>query len=274
MKISKFENIIKHNIEKMEEARTCVDRFYSLLGMEEGSEIMNFTQVARSLFWARNYLIVQIPLKDKEIGALCYQGEYDGGYIIINSSLPRYNVNFALGHEICHVCINNDMKQNHVELYVDSTYNDHEEERIANQFAGMILMPEKSFRRMYEKFSSEVGITDNSGVETVICRLMCYFKTPYMAVVIRLCELGLLDYMSLDRNILNETIERTKKIYDENWLDLEELKPTYNDDYRRLMSLVRDTGDINVACGFMREQDLIETLHNLERLYRGLKEDN
>ena len=225
MKTSKFESIINHNMENIEEARACVDRFYSLLGMEEEREIMNITQVARSLFWKMGYIIVQIPLKDKEIGALCYKGEYDGGYIIINSSLPRYNVNFALCHEICHVCVKNDMGQNQVELYVDSTYHEHEEERIANQFAGMLLMPEKSFRRMYEKFSSETGINSDNGVEIVICRLMSYFKAPYMAVLIRLCELRLVDYQVITSRLLNETDEKTKKIYDDNWLDLAELSP-------------------------------------------------
>ncbi|SDB54419.1 hypothetical protein SAMN02910298_02787 [Pseudobutyrivibrio sp. YE44] len=50
MRTSKFESIINHNMDNIEEARACVDRFYSLLGMEEESEIMNIAQVARSLF--------------------------------------------------------------------------------------------------------------------------------------------------------------------------------------------------------------------------------
>ena len=43
-----------------------------------------------------------MPFADDEIGALCYRG--DGlGYVVVNTSLPRVNVNFAIAHEIYHV---------------------------------------------------------------------------------------------------------------------------------------------------------------------------
>ncbi len=43
-----------------------------------------------------------MPFNDKEIGALSYKG--DGlGYVVINTSLPRVNSNFAIAHEIYHV---------------------------------------------------------------------------------------------------------------------------------------------------------------------------
>lgn len=273
MKASKFENIIKHNRESMKEAKECVDKFYELLGMEDGSEIMNLTQVLGSLFWNKGYIIVQIPLKDKEIGAICYKGEYDGGYIVINSSLPRYNVNFALCHEACHVCVNNDMGQNQVDMYVDSTYHNHEPERMANQFAGMLLMPERQFRRMFEKFSSEKGILEKQDIEVVICKLMSYFKSPYMAVLVRLCELNLIEVSSVSSVQLNDYEESVRDIFDNNWLDMSELEPTYRDDYLRLRNLVCEIGKININFDLMEDADFNATIKNLDRLYKELKED-
>lgn len=46
-------------------------------------------------------MVLELPFADEEIGALCYQGDALG-YILINTSLPRVNVNFAICHEIYH----------------------------------------------------------------------------------------------------------------------------------------------------------------------------
>lgn len=45
---------------------------------------------------------MEIPFADKEIGALCYKGDALG-YIVLNTSLPKVNVNFAICHELYHV---------------------------------------------------------------------------------------------------------------------------------------------------------------------------
>ena len=49
MKSNKFEDIVQHNIDNIKEANACVDKFYSLLGMENSSEIKNITQVVGPL---------------------------------------------------------------------------------------------------------------------------------------------------------------------------------------------------------------------------------
>ena len=65
MEITKFEDIIKNNNVNKEEAMACTDKFYGLLGMEPGSEIMNLPQVVGSLFSNKKFLAIQMPLKDK-----------------------------------------------------------------------------------------------------------------------------------------------------------------------------------------------------------------
>lgn len=269
----KFEDIINHNIDNKEEIMTCVDRFYGLLGMDTGSEILNLTQVIGSLFLNNGFVAIQLPMKDKEIGALCFKGSYGKGYIFLNSSLPQYNVNFALCHEACHVCVNKDIDRNTAELYLDATYLDNKSERLANQFAGVIMMPERNFRRMYEKFISEIDQDrDATAKVVVICKLMNYFKAPYMAVLIRLRELGLINKSDELISLLKVTPDDVQEIYGQYWLDTDALAPTFRDDYPRLKELVTAVGKDNLDKEIMYESDFIETINNLDELYQQIKE--
>lgn len=275
MRATKFEDIVKHNTENIKEASACVDKFYELLGMENGSEIKNIAQVVEPLFFEKNFIIIRLPLKDKEIGAFCYRGSNDNGYVILNSSLPSYNVIFALMHETCHICINNDIASNNVEMFLEDTYLEHEEERIANQFAGMVLMPEKHLRRMYEKFMAET-IRDIEKTEpqlpAVVCKLMSYFEAPYMAVLIRLRETGLIKH---DENLikcLEYTSEDIERIYNKYWLDLTALRPTYRDDYPRLETLLTRIAKDNLAADIMYKSEVDETLDNISKIYQQIRE--
>lgn len=71
---------------------------------------------------------------DDEIGALCYKG--DGlGYVVINTSLPKVNTNFAISHEIYHVFWGENEFVSKVE-FSDDHYYEHEEEYAANLLLG------------------------------------------------------------------------------------------------------------------------------------------
>ena len=276
MKLTKFEDIVQHNIKNYKEATVCAGKFYDLLGMENGGEIKNLTQVVGPLFLKKKFIIIQLPLKDKEIGAFCFKGNHDSGYVILNSSLPPYNVNFALMHETCHVCVNNDIASNNVEMFLDDTYFEHEEERVANQFAGIILMPEGHLRRMYEKFLAEtvqIEEQENQVLPIVVCKLMSYFQAPYMAVLIRLREIGLLNTHESIVNCLKLKSEEVEQIYDKCWLDLTALKPTYRDDYPRLKEFLMKKAKENIEGNFMYESDVKETLENISKIYHQLKGD-
>ena len=276
MKANKFESIVQHNIDNAKEVSACVEKFFNLLGLEPNSEIKNIPQIAGPLFVSKGFVIIHFPLKDKEIGAFCYKNSLHGGYIILNSSLPLNNVNFALCHEICHVCIKEDIGNNNAELYVDDTYLDHENERIANQFAGEILMPEGQIRRMYEKFSAEKppepGI-GRSTIEDVVCKLMSYFEVPFMAVLIRLRELDIIKYDQDLKRCLDISQEEISAIFEKYWLDQTVLKPSYRDDYSLLKTLLEKIGEDNVRRELMYENDLSATLKTIEQIYKELRED-
>ena len=276
MKLTKFEDIVQHNINNIKEASACVEKFYNLLGMEYSTEIKNISQVVWPLFFNKQFIIIQLPLKDKEIGAFCFKGNHDSGYVILNSSLSPYNVNFAIMHEVCHVCINDDIASNNVEMFLDDTYSEHEEERIANQFAGMILLPEGHLRRMYEKFASETSksdIKDELRLPIIVCKLMSYFEAPYIAVLIRLREIGLIDVDEDLVECLKLKKEDIEDIYNRCWLDLTALQPSYRDDYLRLEQLLGKIAKENIEEEFMYEADAREALENISKIYRQLRED-
>ncbi len=274
MEIGKFKDIVQHNIENTKEALDCAEKFYSLLGLDLGSEIKNLTQVVRPLFLVKGFITIQLPLKDKEIGAFCFKGSNNQGYIIINSSLPPYNVNFALCHEVCHICVKDDIGLNTAELFIDDNYFEHSEERLANQFAGIVLMPETNFRRMYEKFSSEIAMSEgNVDINSIVCKLMCYFEAPYMAVLIRLCELGIIEIDDKLVHSINVKESDIESIYNKYWLDVNSLKPSYRDDYPLLRDLLLENANKALEENLVRQNDVEEALENISMLYEKLKEE-
>ena len=150
MNIERLKKIITYSDQNHKEIYSMAKRFCAFTGIEYDSDLLNILQIARSSFQKKGFLVFEMPFADEEIGALCYKG--DGlGYVVINTSLPRVNVNFAIAHEIYHVFFGDSDFVSKIE-FSDDHYYEHEEEYAANLFAGMLLMPEVSFRRMYLKF--------------------------------------------------------------------------------------------------------------------------
>ena len=144
MNVERLRKIISYSESDREEIDSKVKRFCSFAGIEYDSDLLNILQIVRSSFQKKGYLVFEIPFADDEIGALCYRG--DGlGYVVLNTSLPKVNVNFAIAHEIYHVFFGSEEFVSKVE-FVDDHYYEHEGEYAANLFAGMLLMPEVSFR--------------------------------------------------------------------------------------------------------------------------------
>ena len=121
MNIERLRKIISYSNSNCEEIDSKVKRFCSFAGIEYDSELLNILQIVRSSFLKKGYLVFEIPFADEEIGALCYRG--DGlGYVVLNTSLPRVNVNFAIAHEIYHVFFGTDEFVSKVEfVYVEAT---------------------------------------------------------------------------------------------------------------------------------------------------------
>lgn len=152
---------------------------------------------AKSMIKEFEIEVLQLPLKDSEIGALYH--EVNGKkYILLNTSLNQSNNNFAMAHELFHVFFHVENTDGDTERYIEQ-YQDNEEDLLANAFAGNILMPKQSFidyyLRLREVSEKQNIIGENAEITkvlTIIVLLMLNFKTTYMSVVVRLYELGLL----------------------------------------------------------------------------------
>lgn len=266
MNISRFKQIIKFSAENREFMETKIKDFFSYARMNGERDVLNLRQIARPLFLEKRFLLVEIPLKDKEIGAFCYKGDAVG-YTILNTSLPKVNVNFALCHELYHIFYQETEFKQKVEL-LNEHYYEYEEEFAANLFAGMLLMPEQSFRLMYAKFQSEVD--EDGKIYSTLVKLMSYFEVPYMAALIRCYELKLLEcgnvleaLIQVDRKDIREEFQRL-------WLDESILDALRVDNYASLEMMVRVMGE-KFAGEYMSDKTVQKVIQNMRVLYERVK---
>ena len=268
MHIERFKDIIRHSYEQRKQMAAYVAAFYKDIHMDMNETIRNVYQVARPLFEANNYWVVEMPFKDKEIGALCYKGD-SIGYLFLNSSLPKVNMNFALCHEIYHVFYQESALEHKVELYMNEQYYEHEEELAANLFAGMVLMPEHSFRYMFNRFfyESKEGTTID-----ILLKLMNYFEAPYMAVLIRCYELELLKAGDLLKELLDVDKEFVKDEFAKLWLEEDLLQPTKKDTFQQFLRILYYYGELYLKKDYINERTYKKAIKNVVELYKQLKE--
>ena len=147
-------------------------------------------------------------------------------------------------------------------------YYEYEDEFAANLFAGMLLMPEPSFHRMYDKFLAETE--DRNEILPVLARLMSYFEVPYMAVLIRCYELDLLKSGDTLEELLQVNGEQIRKEFERLWLDEGILEASKKDDYAKLEYLVREVGK-TYQDEFINERTVQRALQNMRILYEQIK---
>ena len=213
-----------------------VAKFYSFTGISEDKDMLNILQIVRPALRQRGYIVLEIPFADEEIGALCYHGDALG-YILINTSLPRVNANFAICHEVYHA-----------------------------------FYPQNEFKAKAEFADDRVfrAQSDNNEMDTVI-RLMNYYQVPYMAALVRCYELGLTEsgmltqqLVELDKASIREKIENL-------WLDSSILDASNKDDYIAVERVVKRMGTEYLQEGYLNERTLRMVLQNMNSLYREIK---
>lgn len=265
MDINRLRKIIEYSDLNKDHIQAKVREFYSLAGMSSDKEVLNILQIVRTSFLERRYLVLEFPFADQEIGALCYKGDALG-YVVLNTSLPKVNENFAICHEIYHVFFQKDGFHSKVE-FANNHYYEYEEEFAANLFAGMLLMPEAGFRCMYNKFK-----TDSKGMELdTMIRLMNYYEAPYMAVLIRCYELGLPESNKISKELLSIDSAAIRNKFSELWLDDSILKATKKDDYLQLEARVNQFGEECIRNSYLNERTLRKVIRNMRTLYAEIK---
>ena len=265
MNIERLRKIIEYSDANRDDMESKVKNFCSFAGMSSDKEVLNIMQIVRPSFEKKGYLILEIPFADDELGALCYRGDALG-YIVLNTSLPKVNVNFAICHELYHVFYQKNECRTKVEFANDHYY-EHEDEFAANLFAGMLLMPEAGFRFMYHKFKEE---SEGNEKDTII-RLMNYYQVPYMAVLIRCYELGLPDADSISEELLNADRDSVRERFIDLWLDTSILDATKKDDYGHLEAVVTHFGKEYIKQSYLNERTLKKVLQNMQALYSEIK---
>lgn len=265
MDIERLRQIIEYSNANRDDMESKVKNFYSFAGMSSDKEVLDIMQIARPAFRAKGYLMLEMPFADEEIGAFVFKGDALG-YIVLNTSLPKVNVNFAVCHELYHVFYQKSEFKPKVE-FADSHYYEREEESAANLFAGMLLMPETSFRFMYHKFKEECGGSE----EDTIIQLMNYYRAPYMAVLIRCCELGLLDSGDILGKLLNADKDHIRERFIDLWLDDSILDAAKRDDYIHLEAVVKRFGNEYIEDSYLNERTLKKVLLNMQTLYSEIK---
>lgn len=268
MKFDKFQTIVEFNRRNQEKITAKVRDFYFKMGMNYEKDLLNIMMIVRPLFNKKNFLVIEMPFKDKEIGAICYKG--DGfGYTILNSSLAKVNSNFALAHEIFHVFYQERLLGKKIELYMNEHYLEYEEEMSANLFAGILLMPAPGFVEMYKKFKEEQGEGDSC--ITVFCKLMSYFEVPYMAAVIRAYELELLSDGEILKTLLETDLRQIELEFSRLWLDESILYKTGRDDYTRLEKLIKKVGEQYQAEEILSKSTVDKILENIKNIYHEIR---
>lgn len=265
MRFEKFQTILEFNCRNQESIVSKVRDFYFKMGMNYEKDLLNIMMVVRPLFNKKNYLVIEIPFSDKEIGAICYKGD-SYGYTILNSSLPKVNSNFALAHEIFHVFYQEKLLGKKIELYLNEHYREYEEEMAANLFAGILLMPAPSFTEMFKKLKSE---TDS--YFSLFCSLMSYFEVPYMAAVIRAYELNLLSDGKLLASLLEADMKEIELEFSKLWLDESILHHTGRDDSIRLERLVGEIGEQYVEKDVLSKNTLDKIIKNINKICREIR---
>lgn len=265
MDIERLRKIIVYSEKNHKEIQFMVRQFCSYAETEYGDNLLDILQIARSSLQKKGYIIFKMPFADDEIGALCYKT--DGlGYVVVNTSLPEANVNFAIAHEIYHVFFEEDEAVSKIEFTDDRCY-DHEIEYAANLFAGILLMPEISFKRMYQKFKNE----SEENEMDIIIKLMAYYRVPFMAVLIRCMELGLISGNSVSEDLLKSDKKQIRQRLIDLWLDENILNPSGQDDYLQIETLVKKTGEKYIKNEYINEHTMEKVLQNIRRLYKEIK---
>jgi len=158
--------------------------------------------------------LFRFPTKDDDFCALtCVQKGRT--FVYVNSWLPLSKQIFAAAHELYHIwCFieNKDRSVLRKGSFLSAATMDEDvkcqEDREANAFAGLLLVPSSALREQMQIYSID---REHLGMEEIL-RLMAIFAVPYKAILMRLCEEGYLDqadlmhFLSIPKTIYEKSI--------------------------------------------------------------------
>ena len=122
---------------------------------------------------------------------------YKDKKILINGLEPDYRQRFTIAHEIAHI-LNGDDKDGEIEIDYRENINGSNKnikEKLANQLAAEILMPEDEFIKKFDEIKATTKL------ETVVLvNLSYYFKVSQEGISIRIKKLNLTVWLQKEKN--------------------------------------------------------------------------
>jgi Zn-dependent peptidase ImmA (M78 family) len=261
MNFSRFKEIIIKNREHELDVKKTIQNFNTKVFLDG-----DIPKVMREIGKRLDTLIVEIPMKDSDFGA-CYLATSYSKYLLLNSNQPRSKMYFSFCHDVYHILNGTpDYINEKREVHFNQEYFANENESKANLFAANLLMPEVEFEKMFNLF-----IEDFEKIEYVIVKLMNYFNSPFMAVLIRLFELQILKDSSIVKELLDYDLEKVEALFDELWLDKEILEPSLKDEMGYLVEVLKKEGQRLVNEDLLSEVNLNNILQSIETLYASIR---
>lgn len=187
-----------------------------------------------------NAILVQYPFESMKISGFTtyYHGEF---IVIINTKYTLGHQIFTAAHEYYHL-----IKDRHKLVTGEALEADEENEKRANMFASLFLMPEQSVKKQFYKLAP--NIKPNSVEPRHIIRMHNKFRVSYKAMLKRLVKIGL-----CDPEMYDELCEMGSLDNHEELVELEKLEG-FN------VKLIKPTGHYHVS-----EEWIQKTRENYEQ---------
>ncbi|GAE90739.1 ImmA/IrrE family metallo-endopeptidase [Acetivibrio straminisolvens] len=211
-------------------------------------------------------LIFQVPLADSDFGAVFLDTGYNK-YLLLNSSQPRNKMYFSFCHDIYHILSGvpgyiNEKR----EVHFNQDYISNDNESKANLFAANLLMPEIEFKKMYDLY-----MTDNKDIEKTVVKLMNYFNSPFVAVLIRLYELEILKKIEDVKGMLKYGDNEIRELFDFLWLDSDILEPTYKDEMPFVLKKLKTEGADLIEKQLLSEYNYNRIIEGINKIYSDIR---
>lgn len=268
MKLARGKEIIQFNRVQAEKIDRELEHFYAKSGIPFGGTLKfdswDYVKLIASKF---SVVSVFLPLKDKELGALLYHTK-EISYMLVNSAIPQANRNFAYCHEIYHAMNPGKMLLKHgMDMYLDMDYQNSEDEKMANAFAGCLLMPEERTKEVYLEIQNKTN-----DIPEITARVAEYFGAPFVAAAIRVFALGLCNDAQELEKLLCLQKKEIYELYEKYWLNTEYLEPANRNQFPALKYLMEEQARELIKEGLLQEEDAKYILDKLERIYREIGE--
>ena len=261
MEFSRFKEIIIRNRAYVDCVKEILKVFHDRVRWDG-----DIPKIMKEIGKKLNVLIVQIPMNDSDFGAVFLETGYSK-YLLLNSNQPRNKMYFSFCHDIYHILSGiPDYINEKREVHFNQDYASNDNESKANLFAANLLMPEVEFKKMFDLYKA-----DDEAIEKIVLKLMNYFSSPFVSVLIRLYELGILEKTEDIKEVLEYGNDQIEELFDSLWLDQDILKPTLKDEMPFVLKMLKNEGTDLMERQLLSEYNYNRIIESIERIYLEIR---